>query len=369
MTNHALPPGDPPVPPAPPTDTGPLTGTEPSPPAVEPRRSAAIWLVGALALAALVAALYAHYQLASLRKESARRLTDLEQAVVRVNEAANRADAEARSARERALLLESRLAEEQGQREELEQLYADLSRGRDEAVLVEVERLVTVAGQELAINGNVGTALAALQTADARLARVDSARFLPLRRVLARDVERLKGAPTVDITGMALKLDQLAAAAESWPLVSDPRPPAPAPAEPTPFDPRHPSAGTPWWERWIERLQSELGEYRDLVRLRRVDTPEPLLLTPQQQQLVRQQLKLRLLNARQALLARNDRLFRADLGEAQTLIQRHVDLKQANTAAALASIKQMAGTPLSVDAPQINDSIAAARAARTTPGR
>ncbi len=369
LTNNALPPSEPAIPTVEPDKAHSASGAELLLPSDTTRRSAWTWLAALVALVALAAAFYALYQLAALRKESARRLTDLEQATARASETASRADAEARSARERALLLEARLAEEQGQREALEQLYADLSRGRDDAVLVEVERLVTLAGQELAISGSVGTALAALQTADARLARVDNARFLPLRRVLARDVERLKSAPSVDITGMALKLDQLASGAETWPLVSDPRPPAAPAVEPRPADPRSPSPGTPWWERWFERAQAELGEYRDLVRLRRVDTPESLLLTPQQQQLVRQQMKLRLLNARQALLARNDRLFRADLGEAQALMTRYVDLKQANAAAALALVKQLAGMPLSVDAPQINDSIAAARAARTVPGR
>jgi uroporphyrin-3 C-methyltransferase/uroporphyrinogen III methyltransferase/synthase len=113
----------------------------------------------------------------------------------------------------------------------------------------------------------------------------------------------------------------------------------------------------------------ELGEYRDLVRLRRVDTPEGLLLVPQQQQLVRLQIRLRLLNARQAVLARNDRLYRADLVEAQALMTRYVDTRQSAAAAALGQLKQLTSTPLSVEVPQINDSVAAVRAVRTVPGR
>jgi uroporphyrin-3 C-methyltransferase len=366
LTNNPLPNSEP----APPAVPEPAVAAGAAPPAAPPARGSAFaWITLVVVLVALVAALYAHVQLGALRKESARRLTDLEQATTRAMETANRADAEARSARERAALLEARLAEEQGQREALEQLYADLSRGRDEAVLVEVERLVAMAGQELAISGNVNTALAALQTADARLARADSARFLPLRRVIARDVERLKVAPTVDVTGMALKLDQMAAGADLWPLVSDPRPAPQASAPGKAVDLQAPSPGSRWWERWIERLQSELGEYRDLVRLRSVETPDSLLLQPQQQQLVRLQIKLRLLNARQALLGRNDRLFRADLAEAQALMTRYVDTRQPNAAAALGLIKQLGSTALSVDVPQINDSLAAVRAARTMPGR
>jgi uroporphyrin-3 C-methyltransferase len=94
-----------------------------------------------------------------------------------------------------------------------------------------------------------------------------------------------------------------------------------------------------------------------------------MLLGQQQQMLVRQQLRLRLLNARQALLGRNDRLYRADLSEAQTLLNRYYDVRQRDAAAALASMKQLASAPLSVETPNINDSVSAVRAARTAPGR
>ena len=159
----------------------------------EPAR--VIW-VSIIALGvAIFAAGYSYRQVGNVRRESAHRLAELQQAVTSANDTANRADAEARAARQQAAVVEARLADEQGQREALEQLYSDLSRGRDDAVLVEVERLITVAAQELQLSANVATALAALQTADVRLSRSDNARFVPLRRVLARDIERLKAAP------------------------------------------------------------------------------------------------------------------------------------------------------------------------------
>ncbi len=334
------------------------------------RRSNSLSLLYALvAAAALALAAATYFQLSVLRKDAARRLTDLEQANLRTSEMAARADAEARAARERMSVLEARVAEEQGQREAMEQLYADLSRGRDEAVNVEVERLVSMAAQELAISGNVATALAALQTADARLARADSPRFLPLRRVIARDIERLKLAPSVDVTGIALKIDQIAAGVDGWTLLSDAKLPVPAREAPAEGAAPETNAALPAWRRWLDRLRHELGEYRDLVRLRVVDAPEALLLQPQQQQLVRQQIRLRLLNARQALLGRNDRLFRADLAEAQALIMKHVDTRQPAAAGALAQLKQIAATALTVEVPQINDSVAAVRSTRVTPGR
>lgn len=340
---------------------------EPAPVAASAPRARFPWLALLALLLALAIGALSYSQLANLKRETARRLGELQQATAAASETAVRADAEARAARQQSALLEARIAEVESQREALEQLYADLSSGRDEAVIVEVERLITLGAQELQISGNVPTALAALQTADARLARLESPRFVPLRRVLARDIERLKAAPAVDVTGIALKIDQLIAGSEHWPLLADAQPTAPASAR------QHPGAPVPpplaWWERTWDSIQRELGEYRDLIRIRVVDTPDGLLLGQQQQSLVRQQLRLRLLNARQALLARNDRLYRADLAEAQALMNRYVDVRQRDAAAALASMKQLASAQLSVETPNVNDSVSAVRAVRTAPGR
>src|SRR5512134_2765302 len=196
---------------------------------------------------ALAVGALSYSQLANVKRETARRLGELQQATAAATETAVRADAEARAARQQAAVLEARIAEVESQREALEQLYADLSRGRDEAVIVEVERLITLGAQELQISGNVPTALAALQTADARLARLESPRFVPLRRVLARDIERLKAAPAVDITGIALKLDQLMTSSENWPLLADANPTAPAATTSRQAPP--PPASLDWWER------------------------------------------------------------------------------------------------------------------------
>ena len=72
--------------------------------------------------------------------------------------------------------------------------------------------------------GNVETALIALQGADARLAGAAQPRFLPLRRLIARDIERLKTLPTADISGMALKIENLMSAIDGLPLAFEQRP-------------------------------------------------------------------------------------------------------------------------------------------------
>ena len=77
--------------------------------------------------------------------------------------------AELRDAQAKLALLETRLAESQTQQAALEALYRDLAPSRDEIALTEVEQVLLLASQQLALAGNVQSALAALQLADAKL--------------------------------------------------------------------------------------------------------------------------------------------------------------------------------------------------------
>lgn len=357
-TSPAVPPPPPPSPPS-----------APPPPAARSRgrRSllVAVLLLAMIATGATVGWWTLRHDLDLLRD----RLAEAQRGTAMAVEQSAQRDRDAQLRIER---LESELTRVRDQRAELDALYLDLTRGRDESALVEVERLITLAAQELQISGSVATALAALAAADARLARIDRPQLVNLRRAITRDIERLRAAPSIDITGLALKIDQLAQGSEALPLLADAgaRPVAPvvsaktAAKTDTAAGAAAPAGGTDdggTWARVRTWLQQEFG---DLVRIREVDTPEALLLTGAQQQLVRLQLKLRLLNARQALLARNDRLYRADLASAQDLLTRYFDARQAATVTVQTQLRQLSAAPLSVDVPQIGESLAALNALR-----
>jgi uncharacterized protein HemX len=245
--------------------------------------------------------------------------------------------------------------------------------GSEQALLLEVERLVTLAMHDLQLSRQTSTALAALELADARLAAANASRWQPLRRALGRDIERLRSVPAVDTTGISLKLDQLIAGADVWPLITTPAapPPASSPVRPTakatprtPAKKAEPVAEPPaptGWERVRVWLQAEFG---DLLRIREVSTPEALLLNSEQGRLVRQQLKLRLLGARLALLARNEKLYHADIENAQTLLALYFESRQAAVASAAAALRQLNATALAFDVPTLAESQTAVRAAR-----
>src|SRR6185436_6563233 len=173
----------------------------------------------------------------------------------------------------------------------------ELSRNRDEWQLAEIEQVLAIASQQLQLAGNVRAALLALQLAEARLARADRPQFVPIRRALARDIERLKTLPALDLPGMSMRIDTLVAQVDSLPLAFEERGERNAPAKPAAADERG------FWSRFSAEVWNEL---RQLIVVRQVNTPEPPLLPPTQAYFVRENLRLRLLNARLSLLTRDE---------------------------------------------------------------
>ena len=343
-------------PPATPEQTTPRRRAADAPPPRTRRRA----LLTLLAMAAVLVLGY-------VALESWRRATQQERlAETRAREAAE-ATARAEAAAQQAQRAQDRLAEfEQAAAADSAAVEGTAGPGRGDALLLEVERLVMLAMNDVQLTRQPGTALAALELADARLAAASDPRWAPLRRALGRDIERLRAVPALDITGGALKLDQLIAGADVWPLANAPAPPkaAPRPAARKGDAPTAAAAETPPPSGWQKVRAWLTAEFGDLVRINEVGTPEALLLDAEQGRLVRSQLKLRLLGARLSLLARNDKLYQADIDSAQTLLALYFDGRHAGVASAAATLRQLRSSALSLDVPTPGDSQAALRAAR-----
>ena len=250
--------------------------------------------------------------------------------------------------------VEGKLNEFEGQSATLETLYQDIARGREQATLLEVEQAITLAGQQLQLAGNVPIAILALQTADARLARLDRPQYLPLRKAVAKDLERLAALPFADIPGISLRLEQVITAVDKLPLAAYGRPLEKV--EKAPAD-----TVLPWWQRSAGQLWQEI---KGLVRIQRFDQAEAALLAPGQDFFLRENLKLRLLNARLALLARDQATYRNEIKVAQEWLARYFLNDDKAVQSALATLKPMASAPLSLALPDLNDSQSALRALR-----
>jgi uroporphyrin-3 C-methyltransferase len=315
-----------------------------------------------IAIAALAAAvlallawvwLDARERIGATQEQLARRLRDIEADARDARSLARQAQEATREMQAKLGALQGKLADAQSQQVALEALYQDLSRNRDELQLAEIEQVLAIAAQQLQLSGNVRAALLALQLAESRLSRTDRPQFVAVRRALARDIERLKALPPVDLPAVSRQLDALVAGVDALPLGLDGR------VERAEHKPK-PAAGE---QDAVSRMAAELwSEIRQLVVVRRVDAPEPPLLAPTQAYFLRENLRLRLLNARMALLSRDQAAFQEDLRVAQLWLQRYFDTRARPTQAAQAQLRQLQAAALNFEPPpSISDSLEAVR--------
>jgi uroporphyrin-III C-methyltransferase len=308
-----------------------------------------------VAVAAIILALWAdsRSQIHALRQELVRKVAEADDHNRESHQTANQARDTARDLEYRVGVIESRLAETQAQRLAVESLYLELTRNRDERILAEVEQILLIASQQLQLAGNVKAALIALEAADSRLQRTDSAQFASVRRAIRRDAERLKSMPYVDAVGMSVRLDALGQVVDGLPLAVYQRP---AEEKPTAIQPEESAPARVVRELWHD-IQS-------LIRIQRSEREEMPLISPSQVFFLRENLRLRLMSARVALLAHDGESFKADTREALDWLQRYFDKNDHKVTQALTLLKQLAASEISVEVPDIAGSLEAVRNAK-----
>ncbi|HEX4986698.1 MAG TPA: uroporphyrinogen-III C-methyltransferase [Burkholderiales bacterium] len=328
---------------------------EPAPAPAAPRAYATLALV--LAMAALLLAAWQWFDsrrgMDAIGRDVAKRLAEIDAAAHESRALAAQSRDAMSDANARLGQLEARMFETQNQRLALESLYRDLSRGRDEWTLAEVEQVLLIANQQLQLAGNVKAALIALESADARLARMDRPQLTALRRVIGQDMEKLRAAPYADVVGMALRLDNVASQVDGLPLGTERRP--------TQAGPQQDAATEGFWRRGWRELARDI---RELIRIQNVERPEPPLLAPEQAYFLRENLRLRLLGARLSLLARDEASFRADVKAASGWLARYFDASSKPVAAAQATLAQLQRVDFGTRVPDISASLDAARSLR-----
>ncbi len=332
------------------------------------------WALGVAALAAagLLVSASLWQKLGSIQEEIARRTTDTSAQSIEARTLAQDAQDSTREQSVRLALMETRLTEVSLQRSQLEELMQSLSRSRDENLVVDVESDLRLAQQRALLTGSAEPLLAALKSADTRLTRAAQPRLNPLQRAVTRDIERVKNASIADVPALMLKLDELARLVDELPVANDvasnniPRPVEAVAAKPArdalDADKKSwlPGVDTLALRDWSGRVAGSLWlEASQLLRVSRIDQPEAALLAPEQAFFLRENLKLRLLNARLALLSRQTDAARADLLNAGNWLGKYFDPAARKTQAARQLLVQVQGQLKNTDLPRLDETLAA----------
>jgi len=117
-----------------------------------------------------------------------------------------------------------------------------------------------------------------------------------------------------------------------------------------------------WWQRF---LADAWAEFRQMVRIERIDHADPGLLAPQQSFFLRENLKLRLVNARLALLARDGKSFREDMRQAQAWLERYFDVRAKPVQGALEVVRTLGAANVAIEPPTLNETLVALRNFKT----
>lgn len=295
----------------------------------------------------------AHRQIDHLQQELARRLSAMD-GNNQANMALVKQEQEAmRELSAKVAVLETQNAEMQNQRAALSTLYQDLSGSRDETVLADVEQMLMIADQQLQLSANVKAALIAMQQADERLQGMDRAALNGVRKVIGRDMEKLRVLPNVDVPAINARLDDIIGAVDTLPLTQELQLQQAQQAAAV-----APVAGESAWQRFWREIWEEV---RHLVLIENTQKRELPLLSPSETFFLRENLKLHLLSARLALLSRDDASFKQELQTAQDWVQRYFDAKSAAGAAAITALGKLRASSISIELPDIGDSLAAVR--------
>lgn len=372
--------------------------------AVPPRAAAAArkpgqWLLLlalGVAFIALVMSGLLWQKLAFTQEELARRSQDSASTSQDARKLAAQTEALAQELQARLTVAEVRLSEVSLQRSQLEELMLTLSRSRDDNLVQDLESALRLAQQQTQLTGSAQPLVSALQAADQRIARAAQPRLNPVQRAIARDIERIQSAALADIPALALRLDELARQVDDWPLANavgvradaqatafaragdGAEPATPSDTSTTQVTPEAPEAGAAggselqrgwrrvsdgWNELWSRVWSDVTRSGRELVRVSRIDRPEAALLAPEQAFYLRENVKLKLLNARLGLLGRHMASSQADVAAVEAVLRQYFDTRSPRVAQALGVLATLRQDLVDTGLPRPEESLAALAAA------
>jgi len=346
-------------------------GSAQSSPAADLRSgsSALVLGVGAVAVAALIACGMLWQRLGNIQEQLARQSAQSGSQSVEARTLARDAQDLARDSAARTSVMEARIAELSLQRTQLDELLQSMSRSRDENLVVDIDSSIRLAQQQAELSGSLQPLVATLKNARQRIERAAQPRLAPVMRALDRDLERLARMSVTDTAGLLTRIEDLVRLVDEMPLlnaVAQPRAsrhrsvagqaarqPEPAPIEGSPTE-------WSWWQSWGERGWTAVREEaQDLLRVSRIDHPDAILLAPEQAYFLRENLKLKLLNSRLALLSRQWDAARADLAASGMAVNKYFDPAARRTQIVQAQLQQIQANLRTTEQPALQETLAA----------
>ena len=177
-------------------------------------------------------------------------------------------------------------------------------------LIAEADYLVRMAGRKMWLEKDLRTAIMLLGNADQRLKSLADPSVLPVRALIAQDIQALKQVNPVSEVSVALALDGLIKQVDKLAIIT--------PKEANEFTSEEVSDSASDWQQNLLNVWRSL--VNDFIRVEYRDEPVEPMMTAQQEWLSREQIKLALQQAQAAALAGEQALYQASIERAATII-------------------------------------------------
>ncbi|NVK57017.1 MAG: uroporphyrinogen-III C-methyltransferase [Alteromonadaceae bacterium] len=208
-------------------------------------------------------------------------------------------------------------------------------------LIAEADYLVRMAGRKIWLEQDIRTAIILLGNADARLTSLADPSVLPVRALIAEDIQRLQQVNPVSQVSVALALNGLVKQVDNLAIIT--------PKEENQFSDQEVSDSASDWQQNLLNVWRAIVD--DFIRVEYRDTPVEPMMTAQQQWISREQIKLALQQAQTAALAGQQTLYLAAIERASTIITSDYVQDSSAVTGFLTGLEQLKNTDISKEVP------------------
>lgn len=233
----------------------------------------------------------------------------------------------------------------------------------DQWRLREAAYLLDIASERLQLERDVGTAISAVEAADARLGESRDPSFIPIREQVIADLNDLRAVKPVDVSGLALYLADLIDRVDKLPLRD------------SDYEIKNKAENArPKINNWRDLVYSLWHDLVKLVSVKDVSVPDDVVFDPGKRYLLQFNIQLELAAARLQAMRFDTDNFRASLKHVETVLKRYYDTNDPQVGNVIETLDKMQQLDLAPPLPKLDkslqlvrDRIAGIRSGKTTP--
>jgi uroporphyrin-III C-methyltransferase len=196
------------------------------------------------------------------------------------------------------------------------QVQRQLGKTRGDWLVADAEYLLSVANERLHLVGDINTTRVALEAADQRLRESGDTGTIKIREQIAKEISQIKGINIPDVVGLYTTIQTLESEVAKLALV--------LPYSGKPLTPKEEASNSSAVsEDTNDLVNSAIEGLEGIVTIKHSDKPVKEILTQEQAEFMREQLKVKLEMVKMALVQQNDALYQSTLTDIKTEINQH----------------------------------------------